>query len=172
MTHKLFAPNLTPKDCIQAGIFGGTYFSDKALISVKEFPADWFEELEPYQYESRIDHSRSVNCYGVHAGTSQAEWAAKGWMHPDDPRGWFQWYCRYYLGRRHEDDARQMARWVAFASVEQGRWTNIFYHKVQKAAVAVESIKVSPVIRQSLMHWAYAPNEADYLKWLSNRPGV
>lgn len=104
-----FVPNLTPKQCIRAGIFGGTYFGDSNLISVEEFPESWFTGLDRNTYASETN-SNEVNRYGVHAGSSQAAWEENEWMNPDDPRGWFQWYCRYWLGRRHEDDARQIGR--------------------------------------------------------------
>lgn len=163
-----FHPNLAPRDCIRAGMLSGTYFSRTDLISVGEFPVDWFEGLDPDTYSGDRERNE-VNMYGVHAGTSQADWERAGWMHSDDPRGWFQWYCRYWRGRRHEDDERQIDRWARFASVERGRWTRTLYGKIRSAGVPVDDGSISPVIRQSLLHWAYLPNEADYGIWLNTR---
>ena len=100
-----FEPELTPADMLRLGVFGGKYMTDTR----DEFPASWFKgaRLSP---DGRDD---SLNCFGVAAGQPLSVWRAKGWIHPDDPRGWFQWYCRYYLGRRLPDeDARQIGRWV------------------------------------------------------------
>lgn len=101
-----FKPDLTPKEMLELGVFGGKYLTDCR----DEFPASWFAraKLSP----SRRDCS--LNYFGVNASRPLSEWRRKGWIHPDDPRGWFQWYCRYYMGRRiPEEDARQIGRWKA-----------------------------------------------------------
>lgn len=103
--HPDFTPDLTPKEMLTLGVFGGRYMTD----CTAEFPDDWFEH-------ARLCHERHVpefNYFGVNASMPLCEWRRKGWIHPDDPRGWFQWYCRYFMGRRGVDDARQIARWRA-----------------------------------------------------------
>jgi hypothetical protein len=101
-----FKPELTPKEALRLGIFGGKYMTD----AMKEFPRSWFAgaKLSP------AGRDPSLNYFGVEASQPLSLWRARGWIHPNDPRGWFQWYCRYYLGRRlpGEDD-RQIRRWRA-----------------------------------------------------------
>ncbi|MDT9600295.1 hypothetical protein [Sphingosinicella rhizophila] len=102
-----FDPELTPKEMLALGVFCGKYMTDCR----DEFPESWFAtaKLADGPPDCALNH------FGVRAGTPLAVWRAKGWIHPDDPRGWFQWYCRYYSGRRMgEEDARQIARWRAF----------------------------------------------------------
>ena len=111
-----FSPNLTPKEVIQLGSFGGIYFYDnggKININHKEFPSDWFKGLDEFQFKSK-KYNRKVNYFKVKSGLSQEEWEEKGWINNQDPRGWFQWYCRYFLGRRTDDDERQIQRWNNF----------------------------------------------------------
>lgn len=101
-----FTPELTPKQMLALGIFGGKYMTDCA----KEFPADWFRgaRLCPQKHDPKL------NCFRVNASQPLSVWRKKGWIHPEDPRGWFQWYCRYYMGRRIEaEDDRQIRRWLA-----------------------------------------------------------
>ena len=102
-----FKPELTPKQMLALGVFGGKYLTDCR----KEFPAAWFSRarLSPKKRDP------SLNFFGVDASQPLTVWKKKGWIHPDDPRGWFQWYCRYWMGRRHEDDARQIKRWRQIA---------------------------------------------------------
>jgi hypothetical protein len=87
-----FKPELTPKQMLSLGVFGGKYMTD----AVDEFPSDWFAEakLSPRR------HDAPLNYFGVSASQPLSVWREKGWIYPDDPRGWFQWYCRYYVGRR------------------------------------------------------------------------
>ena len=103
--HPVFRPDLSPPQLLKMGVFGGKYMTDCR----DEFPAEWFDEakLSPVRADS------SLNFFGVRASKPLSYWMEKGWIWPDDPRGWFQWYCRYYQGRRCEDDARQIGRWKA-----------------------------------------------------------
>jgi hypothetical protein len=100
-----FAPELTPRQMLALGVFGGKYMTDCR----REFPKSWFAKakLSPQRRDCQC------NYFGVEAGQPLAVWKKKGWIHPQDPRGWFQWYCRYHMGRRTEDDARQIKRWKA-----------------------------------------------------------
>ena len=132
-----FAPQLTPAEMLELGVFGGKYMTDCQA----EFPALWFAKarLSP----QRAD--KSCNHFGVMASQPLAEWRRKGWLHPDDPRGWFQWYCRYYMGRRHEDDARQI-----------GRWRNFARHAAQvRRNCEPGDPFCRPKQRQALLQWAY-----------------
>ena len=132
-----FAPELTPAEMLALGVFGGKYLTDCRA----EYPQSWFAEarLSPAGAEPEI------NYFGVLAGQPLAEWRRKGWIHPDDPRGWFQWYCRYFQGRRHADDMRQIGRWRAFAR-----------HCGQLArACEPGNIHCRPRQRQALLQWAY-----------------
>ena len=132
-----FKPDLTPKEMLELGVFGGKYMTDCA----DEFPKDWYThaKLSPLKYD------KEMNYFGIKASQSLAEWRRKGWIHPDDPRGWFQWYCRYYMGRRHPDDARQIRR-----------WSNMKRHILWlKGACRVADLTCRPRQRQALLHWAY-----------------
>src|SRR5690349_20201799 len=81
-----FRPQLTPKEMLALGIFGGVYMRDCR----DEFPEDWFADAK----FARAKADPKLNYFGVRAGQPLSVWKAKGWIHPDDPRGWFQWYCR------------------------------------------------------------------------------
>ncbi len=132
-----FKPQLTPKQMLTLGVFGGKYMTD----SQKEFPNDWFSQARLCHEE----HRPELNYFGVLASQPLSVWRAKGWIHPEDPRGWFQWYCRYYLGRRSTDDARQIKRWRAFAR-----------HLVQlKQNCYPHDFTCRRKQRQALLQWAY-----------------
>lgn len=132
-----FIPELSPQQMLRLGVFGGKYLTD----CTKEFPKKWFSgaKLSPKQSDPRI------NYFGVPASQSLAEWRQKGWIHPDDPRGWFQWYCRYYMGRRHQDDDRQINRWLAMKRHISQVHNNC----------TVGDATCRPKQRQALLHWAY-----------------
>ena len=102
-----FRPDLTPKQMLRLGVFGGKYMTDGR----GEFPADWFTSAKL----SPQGRDPSLNCFKVNASQSLAVWRRQGWIRSQDPRGWFQWYCRYYQGRRSSDDQRQIRRWRAIA---------------------------------------------------------
>ena len=133
-----FKPDLTPKQMLSLGVFGGKYMTD----CTSEFPPDWFAraKLASTQRDARLNYFR------VNASQSLSIWREKGWIHDDDPRGWFQWYCRYYMGRRiAEEDVRQIKRWKA-----------IRRHIAQvKINCFAGDIHCRPVQRQALLHWAY-----------------
>jgi hypothetical protein len=132
-----FEPTLTPRQMLELGVFGGKYLTDCR----GEFPASWFgkAKLCPERHDARL------NFFGVNASQPLSVWRAKGWIHEDDPRGWFQWYCRYYLGRRGPDDGRQIGRWLAFRR-----------HVSQLSAFCVAGDwDCRRRQRQALLHWAY-----------------
>ncbi|MGD9264196.1 MAG: hypothetical protein PVJ71_00305 [Lysobacterales bacterium] len=132
-----FKPDLTPAQMLQMGVFGGKYMTDCRA----EFPAEWFEKAKL----SPDCHDPQLNFFQVKASKPLSYWREKGWIHPDDPRGWFQWYCRYYSGRRHEDDARQIARWKAMKR-----------HITQLRRNCIKGdLLCRPRQRQALLHWAY-----------------
>eukprot|EP00930_Biecheleria_cincta_P041002 TRINITY_DN28085_c0_g1_i1.p1 TRINITY_DN28085_c0_g1~~TRINITY_DN28085_c0_g1_i1.p1 ORF type:complete len:276 (+),score=32.79 TRINITY_DN28085_c0_g1_i1:81-908(+) len=168
-----FRPTLTPEQCLRAGIFGGCYFNPRGgkpgifarevAVSHKEFPKKWFKGLTESMYVSRRYYI-PTNKYGVKSGQDQAFWESKGWIHEQDPRGWFQWYCRFFQGRRSLDDARQIKRWAACAS-EHGRWRGQLCGRIHKERKAYNDPKVAPVIRQTLLHWAYELTKSDWENW-------
>ena len=133
-----FKPELTPKEMLTLGVFGGKYMTDCR----REFPADWFSQARL----CREFHDPQLNYFKVNASQPLRVWQEKGWLYPDDPRGWFQWYCRYYLGRRiPEEDQRQIKRWQA-----------IKRHVAQlKKHCHPGDLTCRPVQRQALLHWAY-----------------
>ena len=132
-----FKPELTPREMLALGIFGGKYMTDCR----REFPRHWFSraKLSPRRRDP------SLNYFGIHASQSLAYWRERGWIHPDDPRGWFQWYCRYYLGRRGPDDARQIKRWRAMR-----RHVAQLQKRCERFDFACRRRQ-----RQALLHWAY-----------------
>jgi hypothetical protein len=133
-----FKPDLTPKQLLALGVFGGKYITD----CTKEFPADWFTKAKL----SPLKKNPKLNYFGVNASQSLKEWQKKGWIYVDDPRGWFQWYCRYYMGRRlPKEDERQINRWKKMT--RHIRWL--------QNACRREDIFCRPRQRQALLHWAY-----------------
>lgn len=132
-----FRPDLTPAEMLTLGIFGGKYMTDCR----REFPKSWIARAK----FSPQERAASLNYFGVDASQPLAEWKRKGWLHQDDPRGWFQWYCRYYAGRRHEDDVRQIGRWKAIRR---------HVRQIQKNCEPGD-VFCRPRQRQALLHWAY-----------------
>jgi hypothetical protein len=133
-----FRPELSPKEMLALGVFGGKYMTDCA----EEFPQDWFANARL----SPRGRDPSLNFFGVDAGQPLSVWRAKGWIHPDDPRGWFQWYCRYWLGRRlPEEDRRQI-----------GRWAKMRRHIAQiRRNCEPGDLSCRRRQRQALLQWAY-----------------
>lgn len=133
-----FKPELTPKEMLELGVFGGKYMTD----CKDEFPPSWYKnaKLSPERKNPQL------NFFKVDASLSLKKWEEKGWINPVDPRGWFQWYCRYYYGRRMpQEDKRQIKRW-----------------KAMKRHVGAVVKNCTPMDlncrlkqRQALLHWAY-----------------
>lgn len=136
--HPDFKPGLTPKEMLELGVFGGMYLEK----SEKEFPQSWFTKAKLSKDEK--PHAE-LNYFKINASQPRAVWQAKGWIHTDDPRGWFEWYCRYYLGRRHSDDERQIKRWRAMA-----RHVAQVKHNCMRGDEHCRRRQ-----RQALLHWAY-----------------
>ena len=138
--YKLFKPQLTPKEMLDLGVFGGSYFNKK---QIKEFPKSWFSKAK---LSAKFDVT--LNRFKVKSGLSREEWIKKGWIFKEDPLGWFQWYCRYKNGRRIQNiDQIQIQRWLNFTrhvkaikkNCEEG---DLFCRRRQ---------------RQAIIQWAYNP---------------
>lgn len=166
---KEFHPNLSPKEVLQSGSFGGTYFRpiQSSVTGLKynkqwlEFPQDWFEGLDVRKQVAASVYNPKVNRYAVKCGGDLDMWEGSGWIKEQDPYGWFHWYCRYYLGRRTEDDSRQLQRWKNCTG-PKGRWKNTLIGKCVKMELGFDNIAVSPVIRQTLQHWGYRLTKEDF----------
>lgn len=133
-----FRPELTPKQMLELGVFGGKYMTDCR----NEFPNDWYTnaKLNPQIHDPKL------NYFGINASQPLSVWIRKGWIYREDPRGWFQWYCRYYMGRRIPDeDERQIKRWKAMKR-----------HVAQiKKNCDPGNLLCRAKQRQALLHWAY-----------------
>lgn len=136
-----FRPELTPKEMLRLGVFGGRYMRD----CQKEFPKEWFKKAK-FHKKGLPGHNKNLNFFQVDASQPLAVWQKKGWIYPQDPRGWFQWYCRYFIGRRLPiEDKIQIKRWKAI--------------KRHIAQVKIHCLKgdlgCRQKQRQALLHWAY-----------------
>mgnify|MGYP003512063389 CR=1 FL=1 len=133
-----FKPDLTPKEMLTLGVFGGKYMTD----CKNEFPKDWFTHAK---LNAEV-HEADLNFFDINASKPLSYWKEKGWIYKDDPRGWFQWYCRYYMGRRIlVEDARQIKRWeMMVRHIAQIRYN-----------CRVGDFSCRKRQRQALLHWAY-----------------
>ncbi len=136
-----FRPELTPKEMLALGVFGGKYFNDVA--NTDEYPRDWWPEAKLSGLGNPADPS--LNFFGVLASSSLAQWRKKGWIADQDPRGWFEWYARTYMGRRSEDDERQVMRQIRFRRHLSQLTRNCF----------PGDFECRPKQRQALLQWAY-----------------
>jgi hypothetical protein len=132
-----FRPELTPRAMLRLGVFGGKYLTDCQA----EFPADWFSHAKLCHER----HAAELNHFGVNASQPLSIWRKNGWLYVEDPRGWFQWYCRYFMGRRCVDDERQIKRWRAVSR-----------HVAQlRKNCPPGALDCRPRQRQALLHWGY-----------------
>jgi hypothetical protein len=165
-----FTPNVVPKDIFKKGAYGGTYFRPiyssvtntqyKSSDVIREYPKSWWRGIDIDKYVVSEVYDKSVNKYGVKCGSSLEYWESKGWMHEQDPYGWMQWYCRFYRGRRTDDDERQIKRWEKLAG-PRGRFRRRLMNEIIKRDTTFNDFSVSPVIRQVLLHWGYELSATD-----------
>ena len=136
--HLDFTPELTPKQMLKLGVFGGKYMND----CKQEFPEDWYVDAKLSEKKKDIN----LNYYKVDASLPLIEWINKGWIYKEDPRGWFQWYCRYYMGRRIcNEDMRQIKRWKSIRR----------HVGALKKNCNQQDLNCRKKQRQALLHWAY-----------------
>ena len=141
-------PNKTPIEIIEEGAIGGTYFRDiYSIVNGKWYRNSWKEfnslkNIDPKYYSSNF-YDVKINKYGVKCGSYE------GWINSIDPYGWFQWYCRYYLGRRCSDDG--------------SRFKGILVKTIKNKGAKFDDYSISPKIRQILLHWGYELVESDLL---------
>tara|TARA_B100000214_G_scaffold111724_1_gene78899 strand:- start:1390 stop:1917 length:528 start_codon:yes stop_codon:yes gene_type:complete len=165
-----FKPNLTPKEVFKMGAFGGTYFrpikssvtgkSYKSENVIKEYPKSWFTGINKKTHVISSKYDKNINKYKVKCGSSLEDWEKNGWIDKQDPYGWFQWYCRFYRGRRSDDDERQINRWKKLAG-PNGRFRKRLINMIKKKNTKYNDETVSPVIRQVLLHWGYELKASD-----------
>ena len=177
-----FTPNKSPEEMLREGCFGGSYFrplySRRLGITItddyKELPSSWHSGLEVSKFLTSPTYDADINKYKVSSGQSIEEWEAAGWInHTYDVRGWCQWYCRFYMGRRCDDDERQISRWRKCVG-ETGRWRRVLLKKYVSMGIKEvfddgedeEGRDVSPVIHQTCHHWAYEVRQGDLDRFL------
>lgn len=168
--HKQFKPNKTPKQVFKMGAFGGTYFRPihssvtgedyTPKQAMKGLPKDWFKGLDIDTMVISSKYDKNVNKYKVKCGSSLEAWESSGWIHEQDPYGWFQWFCKYSTGRRTDDDERQIDRWLKLAG-PNGRFRRTLMNKIIKENTTYDDFSISPVIRQVLLHWGYQLTKKD-----------
>ncbi len=137
--YKIFEPQLTPKQMLELGVFGGSYFGNK----IDEFPKSWFKNAKISK-----NFDINLNRFKVKSGLSRDHWMKKGWIYKEDPLGWFQWYCRFSMGRRipHVD------------KVQIKRWKNFIRHvKAIKKNCEKKDLSCRRKQRQAILQWAYNP---------------
>ena len=139
--YEEFKPQLTPKEMLELGVFGGWYFKG----DIEEYPEEWFENARL----SENGFDASLNYFEIESGLPMEEWIKKGWITKDDPLGWFQWYCRFSLGRRIERvDQFQIKRWKAFGD----RHAPAVRKNCEEGDLQCRKRQ-----RQALLQWAYNP---------------
>ena len=158
-----FRPNLTPREIFERGSFGGTYWRPiRSAVTRRRYrnahrayPKAWWAGIPDDHLTRDSGYSRKVNKYGVKVGTTLRFWEQKRWISPRHPYGWVQWYCDFYRGKRGPDDARQVDRWVKTAG-PKSRFRLALTNRIRRTRRRCQDFAVSPRIRQTLQHWAYA----------------
>ena len=165
-----FRPNLTPREVIKRGSFGGTYWRP-IYSSVthkhyknkhKAYPSSWWKDI-PNDWMTRKwdDYDVSINKYGVKVGTTLEFWEEKNWINKQNPYGWFQWYCDFYSGKRGPDDERQINRWKQTAG-PKSRFRRALINRINRKNGEYNDFTISPKVRQTLQHWGYVLTKKDF----------
>jgi hypothetical protein len=161
---KLFKPNLTPRQIFSLGSFGGTYWRKikhkGEILRNQHKKYKWNISDEKMTLEWK-DYNKNINKYLVKVGTTLAFWRSKKWIKDQEPYGWVQWYCNYKLGKRSDDDERQIKRWLAIAG-PKGRFRLSLITQIIKKNSKYNDEKISPRIRQTLQHWGYKLTKEDF----------
>lgn len=162
--HPEFRPNLTPKQMFELGSFGGTYWRPIYSTITKKSYKDvhkknpefkkWFKNI-PESHLSSKTYDKKKNRYGVKVGTTLEMWEERKWITKMDPYGWVQWYCNFFIGRRTDDDERQIKRWQGVAG-KKGRFSKRLINMIKNKGASWDDETISPKIRQTLQHWAFA----------------
>lgn len=165
---KEFRPNLTPRQMFKMGSFGGTYWRpiDSGVVGKRlknrhqKLPKTWWKGLDEELMLTSSHYDKNINKYKVKVGSSLKEWENSGWIKKQDPYGWVEWYCHFYNGRRTSDDRRQVDRWLKLAG-PNGRFKKRIVNMIVDSGASYNDHKISPAIRQTLQHWAYAITPSD-----------
>jgi hypothetical protein len=169
--HPEFTPNLTPSQIFELGSFGGTYWRPiHSTITGKnyknihlKYPRSLFNAFHTlpnnYLTNNYENYDRSINYYKVKVGTTLEYWENKKWITKQNPYGWVQWYCDFYMGKRTPDDIRQIKRWGQIAG-KTGRFYLYLQTLIKKSKLLnkYNNKIISPKIRQTLLHWAVFVN--------------
>ena len=165
-----FKPNLTPRDMFKLGSFGGTYWrpiyssvTKKNYKNVhKRYPKSWWKGIpEEHLTKPFEEYDESINKYGVKVGMTLEYWEEKDWINPKHPYGWVHWYCDYYMGKRSDDDERQIRRWRGIAG-KNGRFTRWLVTELLKKKAKWNDNNEGKKLRQILQHWGYKLTKKDY----------
>lgn len=168
-----FRPNLSPREMFKLGSFGGTYWrpiksqvtGKKHRNAHKKYPKSWWEGIPDKGPDNVMTlpfnkYDVKKNKYGVKVGTTLEFWEGKGWMRKSHPYGWVQWYCDFYMGKRCDDDERQISRWKKLAG-KNGRFSRFLVTQILRKSKKADPVddcnnyEISPKIRQVLQHWGY-----------------
>jgi len=137
--YKIFKPEISPKKMLELGVFGGSYFGSK----IKEYPKSWL-------HKAKLSKNFDVNLnrFKVKSGLSREHWMEKGWIFKEDPLGWFQWYCRFSMGRR-----------IPYIDkIQIKRWKNFKRHVIAINKNCEEGdLNCRRKQRQAILQWAYNP---------------
>lgn len=163
-----FRPNLTPTEVIEQGAWQGTYFRPiYSTVTGKNYKNihhkyPFLKHIPEDKISRPLEQADvTINKYGVKVGSTLEFWEERGWIHEQNPYGWFHWYCDFYSGVRSEDDERQIKRWLAFTG-PKGRFRNSLINKIHDKSGIWNDISISPKIRQSGLHWCYELTKKDY----------